>query len=842
MEEFDVAWGEVEKGLRDSFKAGRENKRGQRREKTASDASNQMAMIRQRQNTVSTPPTSTQQNRTAPRRRPAPPPGGPQRQTVSEPPKDWSRPADSKAPDVKVNMKDLDLDQMKEGEGFDGVLSRGRQPQKEKPLDLGQVPTPASPIEKPDERLGNRTPETPIDMTPYKPSIKDVNEEVQSQGGVKDWEEFEQTRRGLQAANRFKVENQTPSLNDAQSLMSGGNQATPVPETGSATSQQPVEQIPADPIDTEIGDLKDDIDLSDGVNDPSNDEQEATQAGWNAVNPPAPEPAPIATPASQEPTISNTVEDGYQEALDEILQDEQDAISGNREVKHSKSPAELGAAHPYYGKEGGPRKIEVEPKETPASVADKPVEVEPEEQTTSVADTPVEAPNPSAGLPKAPTPPEESTAADIAPKEDQAAKIKETLANLRANSEKVEAAKAKAAEKAPAKKAPAKKAPAKKEPAKKEPSKKATVGTVLGGKQPTGNEKKKYLDDDAFGTFAGEKPEPVIKALDWHDLGFLRPTSEDTTFYTDRKGRPAIASALDPGHVSLAHARPSNMSVEQLNRIIEGNHPLSYTNSRLFNTAGKPIMMNLPSAGAMLTGGGGENKDPRNNWVVDGKIQLPNMKKPASDDNFTGGVDLKTLLANNPSLKSSNRQPFGNQSTKNYGIGLPVHYGGRKGPSIGHTLDYGSGRGVYEAQLNTGWGDTRFNVKTQKNENTRGGTPTMMKYPKSPYDSIKPVEMSIGELMQRLKTATSKDAEEDANMNESAYHKDQLKYLLRGLNTQSDKDETVSIYAGNDYPLEARLLGGEYENDAGEPIRNLLTQLIAPRIPSSIEGQNNILE
>ena len=349
---------------------------------------------------------------------------------------------------------------------------------------------------------------------------------------------------------------------------------------------------------------------------------------------------------------------------------------------------------------------------------------------------------------------------------------------------------------------------------------------------------KKVADND-FGTFAGGKP-VIEKALDWHDLGFLRPTSEDTTFYTDRKGRPAIASALDPSHASMAHARPSNMSVEQLNRIIEGNHPLSYTNSRLFNTAGKPIMMNLPSAGEFSLPPR-SNKDPRNNWVVDGKIQLPNMKKPASDDNATGSVDLKTLLANNPSLKSSKRRPFGNPSTKNYGIGLPVYYEGRKGPSIGHTLDYGSGRGVYEALLNMGKGATRFNSKTQKTENTRGGTPAMVKIPES-APPRQPVEMSIGELMQRLKTATSKDAEYDANMNETAYNKDQLKYLLSGLNTQSDKDETVSIYAGNDYPLEARLLGGEYENDAGEYIRNLLTHHIAPRIPSGIEGQNNILE
>ena len=864
MEEFDAAWGEVEKGLRDSFRAGRERKRGQRLENTASNAQRQMEMIRQRQSqapkaaapsrrtaprrTVSSPPTSTSS-------RPAPPRGGPKNKTVSSPPTDeemYGRPDGYVGPNVNVNMKDLDRNQMKEGEGFGGVLSRGRQPPKEKPFDLGPVPTPANvPQKTPERYLGDRLPETPIDATPFKPSMEELNTQIQSQGGVSDWGELEGTRQGLEAVNWNNAQNQLPPLDEAQAALSGGETPAPVPQTGSATSQQPMQQI--DPIDDAIEGVEQTADKADGVDDPSNDEQEATQAGWNAVNPPAPEPAPpapIATPASQVPAISTPVNDGFNEALNQQFSE------ANRDVRNLTDE---------FGAEPG------EP-EPPAPVADTPVEVE-TEQPTSVADTPVEAPkpNPTEGLPKA-DPKAGKTAANIKPSKDVAQAATKNIASegvsygdyskhiqgamqgnessldfLRNNPDAVNQFSPSGLPKriqdsiggeAPAKKAPAK---AKSKPTKPK-SKKTTAKTVASGEQPKNPKKKSepVKTDAKYGTFRGEKP-GIKKSLSLSDLGFLRPVAGDIDFLTDREGRPSIAQAINPSHLSMAFARPENLSLDDLLAIQDT--PLSFDGYRLMNNKGMPVMLKPPGP----TGNdrflhyntglsrmkANAAKHPLNSWNVGGKAY--------KDDG-----DFKAFLAET-GLKSKNRNPFGTvklpkpqlgrpivyyDSTPTQGFGAPMHDGGLK---MGYEMNMNGNKGLHQIHVHDPY-------KLAPSERERKAKPMSAFSPmKSVFGDmgetfgVKNVEMSIKELASRIKSATAKDSPGGhlVNVNDTGMDKGMLRELMQSLLTQPDQDETATISAGNtnkeggySVPLGVQLRGSDALD--GESERNLLTYLQAP--------------
>lgn len=892
MEEFDAAWGEVEKGLRDSFRAGRERKRGQRLENTGANAQRQMQMIRQRQSqapkaapskrtatrrTVSSPPTPTP---TPPVRRPSPL-GGPKRETVSAPPAPkterqmWGKPEGYEGPNVDVDMDALTANRRPAGsgemgeQGFD-FFSAGRQ---EQPLDLGPVPTPAVVRGKtPEKDLGDRKGKVPAGYNAAKRSYKaaidrgDITlEEATEKFG--DYSDFK-TKRG-------KYE-QTPSLEESKAALSGGEQAIPVPQTGSATSQQPMQQIPADPIDTATENVEQAIDLSDGVDDPTNNE--ANEAGWKAVEqevapppaPPAP-PAPIATPASQVPAISTPVNDGFNEALNQQFSE------ANRDVRNLTDE---------FGAEPG------EP-EPPAPVADTPVEVE-TERPTSVADTPVEAPkpNPTEGLPKADSKAKE-TAAEIQPSKavSQAASKKiasegvsygdyskhiqaaaqgseASLDFLRNNPDAVKQFNPKGLPKriqdnmggeAPAKKAPAKAKPKPKPKPKPKKTdldeatenfidqivpKKTTTKTVASGSQPN-NPQKKSETTGQYGTFTGKKPD-LNKSLDWSDLAFLRPDSPSVQFLNDREGRPSIAQSIDNHEVTGSFARPETMSVKDLHRLISNmpkhhqtgnNVPLEFDPSRLMDNKGTPLMVKPPgptgndrflhSNTGLSRMKANAGKSLMNTWNVDGRIFNENKGTPME-------LSFKDLLSAT-GLKSKNRNPFGKIKNPPTQLGRPVHYIG-----VNHNKEYplslGDSRGKlgYEMSIDGNRGMHEISIT---NKPTRPMMPANLQNMNENVKGLpKNVEMSIAELASRIKTATGKDANEYANFNESGMDKTKLKRLLASLLTQPNKDETVTISAGNtpaldgdsySVPMQAQMLGGDILDESGK--RNLLTFTQAPR-------------
>ena len=434
---------------------------------------------------------------------------------------------------------------------------------------------------------------------------------------------------------------------------------------------------------------------------------------------------------------------------------------------------------------------------------------------------------------------------------------------------------------APAKKAPAKKAPAKakaKAKAKTEPKpktkktgldeatnnfidqivpKKTTAKTVASGTQPN-NPQKKSETSEKFGTFTGKKPD-LNKSLDWSDLAFLRPDSPRVQFLTDREGRPSIAQSIDMLDVTGSFARPETMSAKDLTRLISNmpkhhqtgnNVPLEFDPSRLMDNKGTPLMVKPPGPTGndrflhFNTGLSGMKanaaKHPLNSWNVDGKAY--------KDDG-----DFKALLAAT-GLKSRNRNPFGTTKPPRTQLGRPVHYIGvnhnKDYPislgdpmgKLGYEFDMGGNRGMHEISMtNTPkMGMLPANLQDM-NENVKG-------LPKN-------VEMSIAELTSRLKTATGKDENENANFNESGMDKNHLKRLLASLLTQPDKDETVTISAGNtpaldgtsySVPMNAQMLGGEILDGSGK--RNLLTYAQAPRgLEQSLESwkdkrPENILE
>ena len=851
MEEFDIAWGEVEKGLRDSFKAGRENKRGQRREKTASDASNQMAMIRQRQNTVSTPPT--QQKRTVSRRRPAPPSGGSQRQTVSAPPKsDWSRPAGSDAPDMgklpalneKPGQKQGEMAAQDLREGDWNSLSRGRNPPQTKlePIEAATVPEKTQ-----EQNLGWRSSGVENDPSKHRPSLEQLTAELASRDGAKDWGDVTDAGNAVMANNRLAAENKDIPLNDARRMMSGGEEATPVPQAGSAFPQ-PMQQPPADPIDTATKNVEHEIDLSDGVDDPSND---AFNEAWDQeIAPPAPEPAPPAPPAPPEPVGPIATPASKVDAI--------------------KQPVEEALSEP----------------EQPTSVADKPVKVEPEEQPTSVAGTPVEPLNPSAGLPTAPTPPKESTAADIAPSKPVSRAASENIARegvsygdyskhlegasrgdeaslkfLRENPDAVErfspngltdTIRTNMGDEAPAKKAPTK-AKAKPKPKSKPKKtdldeatdnfidkivpKKTTAKTVASGEQPNHpikNPKKKSesVNTDAkYGTFRGKQP-GLKKSLSLSDLGFLRPIGGDVNFLTDREGRPSIAQAINPSHISSAYARPEKLSLDDL--LAVKDKPLSFNNYRLMNNKGMPIMSNPPgptgndrflhSNTGLSRMKANAAKHPLNSWNVDGKAY--------KDDG-----DFKALLAAT-GLKSRNRNPFGTPKSPKPQFGRPILY---NDPTPTLDLPKGGLKLGYEMNTNGNKGLHQIHVGEPKMANEER-TP-MLAMPATFGDlgenfGVKNLEMSIKELASRIKSATGKDSPGGqtglASVNDTGMDKQLLRELMQSLLSQPDQDETATISAGNtnkdgmeySVPLGVQIHGSDALD--GESERNLLTYLQAP--------------
>jgi hypothetical protein len=925
VEEFDAAWGEVEKGLRDSFRAGRERKRGQRLENTASNAQRQMEMIRQRQSQA--PKAAAPSRRTAPRRtvsspptptptptRPAPPSGGPKRATVSAPPEPkterqmWGRPEGAEAIDVEASMEGLTPNPRPAGSGEMGnqgfnFFSPGRQ---EQAPDLGPVPTPAVVPERTPERdLGDRKGKV------YR-GYNDAKQSYQAAIDRGDITPEEATRQfGEYSDFRSKVGafEETPSLEESKAKLSGGEQAIPVPQnTGSTTSQQPIQQIPADPIDTATENVEQAIDLSDGVDDPTNNE--AMQAGWDAVEqeiapPPAPPaPAPIATPASQEPTISNTVNDGYNQALNQQFSE------ANRDVRNLTDE---------FGAEPG------EP-EPPTSVADTPVKVEDTEQRTSVADTPVEAPkapskedeakalfstvqnekakrsgeepteeetrldpnskagkaqamfqevqakkrkkmqNPTEGLPKAKSSAKE-TAAEITTGEKVSQAAKKDIASggvpyteyskhiqgamqgneasldfLRNNPDAVKQFNPKGLPKriqdSIGGEAPAKKAPAKK----------TTAKTVASGKQPKNPKKKsersllnQYFEERAvntepkYGTFRGKKP-GIKKSLSLSDFGFLRPVAEDIDFLTDREGRPSIAQALNPSHMSMAFARPEKLSLDDLLAIKDP--PLSFGSDKLMNNKGMPIMLKPPAPTGsdrflhFNTGLSGMKanaaKHPLNSWNVDGKTY--------KDDG-----DFKAFLAAT-GLKSRNRNPFGTLKLPKPQFGRPILYhdptrtsalpkGGLKlGYEMNMTGVPGVNRGLHQIHVHEPLMANKTKRRPMANqllETTFGDIGENF--------GVKNVEMSIKELASRIKSATAKDSPggDIVNVNDTGMDKGMLRELMQSLLTQPDQDETATISAGNtdkaggySVPLGVQLRGSDALD--GDSERNLLTYLQAP--------------
>lgn len=876
-------------------------------------------MIRQRQSQA--PKAAAPSRRTAPRRtvsspptptptptRPAPPSGGPKRETVSSPPTDeemWGRPPEYEGPNVDVDMDALTANPRPAGSGEMGDQGFGffEQGRKEQAPDLGPVPTPADVPERTPERdLGDRKGKAYRGYNDAKASYQAAIDrgDITPDEATKKFGDYSDFR-----TKSGKYE-QTPSLEEAQAALSGGETPAPVPQTGSATSQQPMQQIPADPIDT----ATENIEAMAG-NAPAN-EQEATQAGWNAVNPPAPkpapEPAPIATPASQEPTISNTVNDGYNQALNQQFSE------ANRDVRNLRDE---------FGAEPG------EP-EPPASVADTPVEVE-TEQPTSVADTPVEAPkapskedeakalfstvqnekakrsgeepteeetrldpnskagkaqamfqevqakkrnkmkNPTEGLPKA-NPKAGKTAANIKPSKDVAQAATKNIASegvsygdyskhiqgamqgnessldfLRNNPDAVNQFSPSGLPKriqdsiggeAPAKKAPAK---AKSKPTKPK-SKKTTAKTVASGEQPKNPKKKSepVKTDAKYGTFRGEKP-GIKKSLSLSDLGFLRPVAGDIDFLTDREGRPSIAQAINPSHLSMAFARPENLSLDDL--LAVQDTPLSFSSYRLMNNKGMPVMLKPPGPTGndrfihYNTGLSGMKanaaKHPLNSWNVGGKAY--------KDDG-----DFKAFLAET-GLKSKNRNPFGTvklpkpqlgrpivyyDSTPNQGFGAPMHDGGLK---MGYEMNMNGNKGLHQIHVHDPY-------KLAPSERERKAKPMSAFSPmKSVFGDmgetfgVKNVEMSIKELASRIKSATAKDSPGGhlVNVNDTGMDKGMLRELMQSLLTQPDQDETATISAGNtnkeggySVPLGVQLRGSDALD--GESERNLLTYLQAP--------------
>lgn len=237
MEEFDYAWGEVEKGIRDSFRQGRENKRNRN---TAESWNLAQREIDSRPSQVSSPPKRTVQRRIKPAQTPnavsAPP--APAQEVTGEPTSDTERSNFGAGSDLNAQINPV------QGKPNEWDYSQGFPPQKP---ELGEAPQAASPIESTGIGQGgfegDRLSEEQNDMdrgmgTWGRGLYEAVNEKgtVTHQEADDEMERFEAEMRG-----------QLPPIN------------TPTPTLAEALPK-------LSPIDAEIKETTEAIDISDGVN------------------------------------------------------------------------------------------------------------------------------------------------------------------------------------------------------------------------------------------------------------------------------------------------------------------------------------------------------------------------------------------------------------------------------------------------------------------------------------------------------------------------------------------------------------------------------------------------
>ena len=204
----------------------------------------------------------------------------------------WGRPEGYEGPNVDVDMDALNTSpnpagsrRMEEGEGF-GFFNQGREKQ---PLDLGEVPTPAAPIERPDETLGSRMEDPNADAFPtnYTNLSSEDREEVNAEMGSKLNTFNDGSKRYEQARERGDItpEQAESAKEDYQGYLFEDSPWQPSGKTESADTTPSLEDSKA-------------------ALSPS----PAAKAGFEAMKPQEPEPQPepprIETPASKivEPT------------------------------------------------------------------------------------------------------------------------------------------------------------------------------------------------------------------------------------------------------------------------------------------------------------------------------------------------------------------------------------------------------------------------------------------------------------------------------------------------------------------------------------------------------------
>ena len=287
---FEDAWSDV---IGKGWREGREQRVSDRKRDAA--ASMQRAAANRRyqrtankpqevpaepESVTSSPPE--RKRRTATRRRPKP------QRTEEE---TWGRPEGYEGPNVDVDMGALSTSPNPAGsgemgdQGFD-FFSAGR---KEQAPDLGPVPTPAAPIEKPDETLGSRMEDQSEDAFPtnYTNLSSEDREEVNAEMGSKLNTFNSGSEKYEQASERGDItpEQADSAKEDYKGYLFGDSPWQPSGKTEAADTTPSLE------------DSKDALSPS-----------PAAQAGFDAMKPQEPEPQPepprIETPASKivEPT------------------------------------------------------------------------------------------------------------------------------------------------------------------------------------------------------------------------------------------------------------------------------------------------------------------------------------------------------------------------------------------------------------------------------------------------------------------------------------------------------------------------------------------------------------
>tara|TARA_R110000822_G_scaffold87000_1_gene202553 strand:+ start:411 stop:1991 length:1581 start_codon:yes stop_codon:yes gene_type:complete len=311
VEEFDYAWGEVEKGIRDSFRQGRTNRRNNR----ASQAGDErQRRIDARPQSVSSPPGGPTGG---------PPSIGPRTPSVlSAPPAPEPAPV-QEMPDPLRPISDLNaqINPVPRESAKHDYLEEGFPP-RQRP-ELGEASQAASPIDS-----------TGIGQGGFEGDRLDPNEKIREEKG-QNWKD---SLTDSVNAGRATTQEAHDSYGGEFSPESGYKEHLEETYPNAPPPQEPKDLQEANErvlptIGNAIGDVTEAIDISDGVdNEPDRMSLEeanhalASQGAWDEVAPPAPAPEPepretfleypepmplyeerIETPASEEPKIEEAV-------------------------------------------------------------------------------------------------------------------------------------------------------------------------------------------------------------------------------------------------------------------------------------------------------------------------------------------------------------------------------------------------------------------------------------------------------------------------------------------------------------------------------------------------------